>query len=680
MSYQVKDIYSWLKNDLFGLLDSTKLCYSSFLPTYGHKYIYFKKRIYVKDPDGKLVSIGLRVYFYDDDGIKIQETQNDNVVLVGDNYLFEIPNSAKSVVFRVNPSIFFADWYEQKCVFCDDNGDFIEPTMFDEIRSDISNVKNAMTTQIGNLNLYIGSSVNIISLGADSTGNTDISDILTMALNGYDTIYFPKGTYLVSKTVTVPSSRILRGDSAVIQSATNGNCLLIENAEKIEISGITVVGQNTESDYVLSNATSDTENGGVVSNTHGIYIKNSHDISIRDVTCKLFQRGLVVFASSNYPSSYNLSFDNCVFEKSYAGVLLESGVIDGIHHLSFVNCKFVNNLRWGEWMEMDGGTDNRKLHDISHICCEFSNQEYEHGAYIKGRNLKFLGCNFIGNNISGLRMHSIAGARISHCYFNGNGFNDNNYYNYSSYSRSHGSPALFIGEETSSDSEYIRSNGATIDSNTFYGNAKVFSDYKRDKGISFSHNKCVKNGGDELSSLVDLRSESDSMVADNIFIDNISLYCILLVSHGNTTINNNNISRNVISGHTGVGIGFLWNASETDCSNIHICDNDIDNCTDNGVSISSTSGRTLTDVEISRNSVTKCGGAGLLMSIGASVINGLRLISNHFRKNKSYAVDISGDGAKINNAYIRDNTSVGNTGDTTISGVTINAVQEMLIV
>lgn len=66
--------------------------------------------------------------------------------------------------------------------------------------------------------------INIVSLGADNTGVNDVSAVINTATALGKPVYFPKGTYLISASVTLPDNAVLFGDGrklSIIKLTTN---------------------------------------------------------------------------------------------------------------------------------------------------------------------------------------------------------------------------------------------------------------------------------------------------------------------------------------------------------------------------------------------------------------------------------------------------------------------------
>lgn len=91
--------------------------------------------------------------------------------------------------------------------------------------------------------------VNMVTLGADNTGASDISTILKYALTLGKPIYFPKGTYLITTTVEVPGNAMLIGDgwgTSVIKLTSNINALhLGQNSNGSIIKGFRFIGSGS---------------------------------------------------------------------------------------------------------------------------------------------------------------------------------------------------------------------------------------------------------------------------------------------------------------------------------------------------------------------------------------------------------------------------------------------------
>lgn len=668
-------VASYIQHDSYAATDYVELIFP---------YIYINKRV-----NGGLFTVCM--FWYSADKTYLSYSKNTDVTNVGGYSVFAPPTGARycRIAFFCSGTNSFFNKADQYAVFADVDGTPITEDPFGyTVRQYVDSSISLVNAEINTIEKYTGMFVNVVELGADNTGATDASAIINSALETYNSLYFPCGTYKFNSAILIPSGKTLTGENAVLKLTSASAYISVINVSNITLEGITIEGPNDESLYVLENATKQNEKSGVVNNSSCLSIKNSSNISVRSCTFKDANTGANIFASTTYPHAHDIFFEDCIFTMNYAGIITESGIADGIYNLTYINCSFVDNLRWGEWMEMDNATNNAYLHDITHINCLYKGQKYEHGAYIKGRNIKYIACSFISNNIAGLRMYAIADAIISKCYFRDNGYNAGNYWNYSHISATNGNSALFIGEETSSDSEAIRSNGATIDGNVFYHNGAAFGDYKRDHAISFSNNKCIKNGAVNNGNIVDIRSELDSTISNNIFIDNIANYCIVVQDHGNSNLKNITVKDNIISRQTGGGIKFKWGASETDCSNVCISGNEINACTGSGIFINMTSsGRKIDNLEIKDNTVTECGENGCIIDLDYvdNIIRGLWFVSNVFRSNTGDAIEfvgaLSGESmSKITSLFLKNNTAVSNRSDAiTVTNVDITQLSEIVL-
>ena len=132
--------------------------------------------------------------------------------------------------------------------------------------------------------------------GAKGDGVTDDTEAIQTAVNSRRVIYFPKGTYCVTKTITVPAMRKIIGDQSTISCNVSGVEAVFataENSTMITFENIIIVGNM------------DIEEQGKGS-TIGIYfLHNSHYITIKDVTLRSHN-----YALKEYDTLYLFSMTN----------------------------------------------------------------------------------------------------------------------------------------------------------------------------------------------------------------------------------------------------------------------------------------------------------------------------------------------------------------------------------
>ncbi len=132
--------------------------------------------------------------------------------------------------------------------------------------------------------------------GAKGDGVTDDTEAIQAAVNNGKTIFFPKGTYFVSKTITVPSGRKIVGEQSTVSCKISGVEAVFataENSTMITFENIRIVGNM------------DVMEQGQGS-TIGIYfLHNSHHITIKDVTLEKHN-----YALKEYDTLYLLNLMN----------------------------------------------------------------------------------------------------------------------------------------------------------------------------------------------------------------------------------------------------------------------------------------------------------------------------------------------------------------------------------
>lgn len=94
---------------------------------------------------------------------------------------------------------------------------------------------DACISEVGVINSKLAkyNFVNVVEIGCDNTGNTDISAIINnRGLTSGIVLYFPKGTYKCATPIYLPANCIVTGEKATIKGsfiATNGTGITINN-------------------------------------------------------------------------------------------------------------------------------------------------------------------------------------------------------------------------------------------------------------------------------------------------------------------------------------------------------------------------------------------------------------------------------------------------------------------
>lgn len=485
------------------------------------------------------------------------------------------------------------------------------------------------------------------SFGAKGDGSTDDTAAIQKALNSGAKIIYFDGNYLVSSGLVLQELQnvcVVLGSSSIgwhpnTSFASKLFMFTLKNCSNVAIKGGTLAGNNNPSSWDIGNAQNIS---GRNSNQFGIFVTGSSYIKISNAIIKNFQHGIYTLATDSKGFSHDIVVSDTEVTGCYAGIVWESYMVDGVYDCRLSNVNSHDNYRWGEWMEIGSSPKNSNyIKNIRHEYCKLSNQKQEHGCYVQGAYHSFTNCMFLNNNTAGLRMLACGGVRVIGCRFEGNGKNRNGI--------GYQAPALFIGEDTTSNNDTIRSNNIIITGNTFKNNRAVFMDYKLDNAIIFSDNTSFADGDSGTDSLISFRSTQNSKITNNIFKSGLANSCILIRDQGNSISENIKITDNIIKDHTGEGIRLFWSASAADCGATIIDNNLIDGATGDGLVIWAAA-RTVNHIQANNNRIINGHARGIYVYIAAKAnLHYLDLRKNVIISNAGYAILF--DGENTGNAF-----------------------------
>jgi len=211
--------------------------------------------------------------------------------------------------------------------------------------------------------MIAGAPANILDYGADSTGATDSSAAITAALAASNTVFIPKGTFLITSNITIPGANITlfgEGDTSVISYSGN-NRRIICNQDNFTMSSFMVdgnkpdVGWETSNNYdfglrVGDQAAARVNGIKVLDMTFkdigldGLYIDNCANVLVND-GCKFIncRRWGIVLDGGIYGTSFvtiNAKFFDCDFATGPVGKVYPLGAIDLEPYDTGFNCNW----------------------------------------------------------------------------------------------------------------------------------------------------------------------------------------------------------------------------------------------------------------------------------------------------------------------------------------------------
>lgn len=138
---------------------------------------------------------------------------------------------------------------------------------------------------------------NVVTLGADPTGVVDATDIIQSAVDDGGTIFFPAGTYKITRTIELTKSYTeLYGEAgSTIQVPAGSPVTAITNSPAY---GVWNLHHISIHDLRIANDPLNTDPGNNLQFTQGIALKGVRDSSIHDVELSEFQHDNIYIAYS----------------------------------------------------------------------------------------------------------------------------------------------------------------------------------------------------------------------------------------------------------------------------------------------------------------------------------------------------------------------------------------------
>lgn len=138
------------------------------------------------------------------------------------------------------------------------------------------------------------------------------------------------------------------------------------------------------------------------------------------------------------------------------------------------------------------------------------------------------------------------------------------------------------------------------------------------------------------------RSNQNSKISNNIIRDSLCATGILVRDQGNSLSKNIDVNDNMVIGQKGIGIKYLWGASETDSEMIRIRGNTVKGSTSHGILVELKT-RETRFVEITGNNTQYNGGDGIKTFVAATATCVfMRITDNSSTFNTGYGLNFNG--------------------------------------
>jgi hypothetical protein len=221
----------------------------------------------------------------------------------------------------------------------------------------------------------------VTSYGAVGDGVTDDTDAIELTIStatsaGGGIIFFPRGTYYIATTITIPTN--------IIIDFNNSTIYMLNDAEDdaIKING---------SNIILKNLILEEKNYNYVSDAHGISFevsKNINNVSLENITTNGFLNGIYVRPTDGYIAS-DIYIKDCITKyASSAGISISNST----------NIVVENHI--SKYNKFDGLKTSKNVNGINIIGGDFSYNVDPTATYADGIDL-YAGGSYV--NISGVK-------------------------------------------------------------------------------------------------------------------------------------------------------------------------------------------------------------------------------------------------------------------------------------
>ena len=286
---------------------------------------------------------------------------------------------------------------------------------------------------------------NILSYGADNTGNTDATQIFNTAIANNNKLNLKGGTYLISSSLQLPDNFELNGENAILKTSSENVEMLTANTKiNITIKNITIKNSFRgitfySCNYLkLDNITFTTTNWATLfrlckhvkasnlyfnqvvpenyNNTDGIHINGLIDGEFKNIYGFTGDDMIALNAdesNANYGEIIDVTFINCrtdlnedyginTINNAYRCVRFLA-IANKIENIIFKNCNFANYRE--EVIIATGNSNNQLINNILFENCKLTNNI--NGKFLFNSSsviglIKFLNCYIINNSTTSI--------------------------------------------------------------------------------------------------------------------------------------------------------------------------------------------------------------------------------------------------------------------------------------
>ena len=253
---------------------------------------------------------------------------------------------------------------------------------------------------------------NVKAFGAKGDGTTNETAAIQVAVNASDTLYFPEGTYRVTSTISISSSKTLFGFSGSViypnLGVSGGNVLSITSGTVV-IQGITFDGglsQPTSASantYIIRGGSTPTYTDAVI--VDGCTFVNCNAVGGTNVTTNLLVTHCIYLEGVTSATITGNTFDTIsgagVFLKDISSLMQRDNMfkdvqwyntnldynVSGFISGDTYHCQLATGVYWGGAINTVNNQGDTQNHDLVIEKCIFSGN-YSYGAIIRSQSDK----------------------------------------------------------------------------------------------------------------------------------------------------------------------------------------------------------------------------------------------------------------------------------------------------
>ena len=208
--------------------------------------------------------------------------------------------------------------------------------------------------------------ISVEKAGIAGDGTSDVTDKLQQLFDKYDTVYFPKGNYLITKKLSTKSGQMIYGNGSaniVTKSGSPFNFIEVKQKENVQIKNINFIAPDDmhSPGYAVK-----------IINSKGIHITNIRGTNAGVVAATGFE-GVGYKNISDYKSgdrttgSTDVVIDNCTGTGSVAAMKATRGIwFEYVNNWKISNSSLKNYVQGIQWWggdsnpEKDGDTSKER--------------------------------------------------------------------------------------------------------------------------------------------------------------------------------------------------------------------------------------------------------------------------------------------------------------------------------